>query len=419
MAWPDYSIYLVEDVNNRNDIAGTVLGFSIEQVAEAGQMGRGNAVIELDNQDGRYTPYNGGTYSDVDWFSAAIEITVGTYPTSILSYLFAGMIVGFDLVDDGINSKVRLSVADAFSIGGRTAIVDRTVTGTTTGLADFIETYWSGTYGEVQLPTLGAGAGAEPYDDDAGPTALEIDYKLADVPQTAAMDEMNAAVLPAGPGVAFPTRLFLPDPGFPLLWHFTSADQLHRGTAFDTTFTFTESPAVGELPYARLERGYNIDEVTNSAQVTGAFSGATQQTAQNTSSIDKYGARNRQYTTADPTDAQALQTAQAWTSKFSETDFVAQRILVTRAMVADKVGDDSSPWLFLLDCRKGWWNPATVTYTPTGGSERTDEVLITARTIEATPSDTTVMLTLRPLANYWAFTLDSAILGVLDVNRLG
>ncbi len=228
MAWPDYSIYLVEDVNNRNDIAGTVLGFSIEQVAEAGQMGRGNAVIELDNQDGRYTPYNGGTYSDVDWFSAAIEITVGTYPTSIQSYLFAGMIVGFDLVDDGINSKVRLSVADAFSIGGRTAIVDRTVTGTTTGLADFIETYWSGTYGEVQLPTLGAGAGAEPYDDDAGPTALEIDYKLADVPQTAAMDEMNAAVLPAGPGVAFPTRLFLPDPGFPLLWHFTSADQLHR-----------------------------------------------------------------------------------------------------------------------------------------------------------------------------------------------
>ena len=419
MAWPDYSIYLVEDVNNRNDIAATVLGFSIEQNAEAGRMGTGTAVIELDNQDGRYTPYNSGTYSDVDWFSAAIEITVGTYPTSILAYMFAGMIVDFDLVDDGISSIVRLTVADAFSIGGRTPIVDRTVTGTTTGLADFIETYWSGTYGEVQLPTLGAGAGAEPYDDDAGPTALEIDYKLADVATSAAMDEMNAAVLPAGPGVAFPTRLFLPDPGFPLLWHFTSADQLHRGTAYARTFTFTESPAVGELPFRRLKRGYGIDQVTNSAQVTGAFSGATEQTEQNTSSIEKYGARNRRYTSADATDAQAQQTAKAWTSKFSDTDFVAEEIQVTRAMVADKVGDDSSPWLFLLDCRQGWWNPATVTYTPTGGSQRTDEVLITARTIQASPSDTSVTLTLRPLANYWAFTLDSAILGVLDVNRLG
>jgi hypothetical protein len=419
VAWADYSVYLLEDVLNRNDIAGTVLGFSIDQVAEAGQMGRGNAVIDLDNSDGRYTPNNGGTYSDVDWFSAAIEITVGTYPSSIDAYLYAGMIVGFDLVDDGITSRVRLTVADAFSIGGRTPIADRTVSGTTTGLADFIETYWSGTYGEVQLPTLGAGAGAEPYSDDPGPTALEIDYKLADVPQGAAIDEMNAAVLPAGPGVAFPTRLFLPDPGFPLLWYFSSADKLHRGTTFATEFTFTEDASTGELPFRGLKRGYGIDQVTNSAQITGAFSGATQQTDQNTTSIDAYGARNRQYTTADPTDADALATAEAWVTKFGETAFIAQEIQVTRAMVADKVSDTAAEWLELLDCRKGWWNPASVTYTPTGGTERTDGVLITGRRIEASPSDTTVTLTLRPAANYWYFTLDSAALGILDVNRLG
>jgi len=422
MAWTNYSVAVgYHDPNWTviEDFVDRCLGFSIDQNADAGQMGTAVVFVELDNNDGWLTPNNGGAYEDLPWFSAVLRMSasVSSFPTP----MFAGMITGFDLLDDGINSTVRLTAVDAFTIGGRSAVEQRATGTTYTGLGTMLSQIWGEYYGPVVMPAAGHPQGAVVSDAlDPAPAALELDYRLDNLPAGAAMDEVNANVLPAGPGVIIPTEFEPGTPsGIPAYWYFTPADKLHRGDTNLTTFAFAENAANGELPFRALRRGYNIDQVTNSAQITPTATGGTQQTATDTTSIDSYGARNRQYTTADASNSQAQSTADNWVKRFAGVEFVAQELQVTEAMVTRQLGTNVSEWLDLLDVRKGWWNPATVTYTPTGGSERTDKVLITSRRIEATPADTTVTLTLRPLANYWSFTLDSATLGVLNTNRLG
>ena len=96
----------------------------------------------------------------------------------------------------------------------------------------------------------------------------------------------------------------------------------------------------------------------------------------------------------------------------------AAALQVSDSMVQSR-NADVAKWRGLLDVTVGWWNTGSVTYTPTGGSSRTDQVVIAGRTIDATPADTTVTLKLRPQAIYLAFILDDTERGVLDLNKLG
>ena len=59
------------------------------------------------------------------------------------------------------------------------------------------------------------------------------------------------------------------------------------------------------------------------------------------------------------------------------------------------------------------WHPVQITYTPTGGSQTTADCVISGRTINATPKQTTIILDLLPAVDYQSFRLDSPIIGVL------
>ena len=105
--------------------------------------------------------------------------------------------------------------------------------------------------------------------------------------------------------------------------------------------------------------------------------------------------------------------------RFSNIHFQARKISVQSATLADTNSGSKEELAQLLDVRYGLWQNATITYTPTAGSQVTDNCVIAGRSIQAVPGRTTITLDLLPAQDYQSFVLDSDTLGVLDTNRLG
>lgn len=432
-----YTITL-ERYGDTLDITDRVTGGDVAQIVTLGQMGTGSASVTVNNHDGEFTPGNGGTY-DVDLFGYAliIEATITTtrYGTRTAE-LFHGLVVGFDLADNGVNSTVRLDAADVFTVAGR-APVDASInipggTQIFLSLATASDAILNGftTGGTEYLPAV-------PFPDFGAPTPTIAWYVNAtDAPswtatilegltEVAASDVLNNTLMPSGPGVAYPTTLEID--ASPRAFYYVADRHLIKdsGTALNDRreFGFSEDfGSVFDLPFRDLVRGYSTDAMTNTAQIKRAAAGAVTQTATDSASVTKYGTRGRQYSeVVNTSDTAALNTANLWANRTSTPRFVARSLTVTAGMVREKCADEyaGSTWEDLLDMRTGQWNPATITYTPTGGTSTTEAVMVAGRRIMFTPSDTTVTLDLLPLADYAALVLDDDLLGLLDTDRLG
>ena len=55
----------LEQYSNNIDVTTRTLGARVAQSVEVGKMGHGEATIEIDNNDGAFTPFNNGTYADL------------------------------------------------------------------------------------------------------------------------------------------------------------------------------------------------------------------------------------------------------------------------------------------------------------------------------------------------------------------
>ena len=73
----------------------------------------------------------------------------------------------------------------------------------------------------------------------------------------------------------------------------------------------------------------------------------------------------------------------------------------------------------LFDFGDSLYQVASTSFTATGGVYITTDQITTRRRISATPSNTTITVSMIPAADYQSFVLDSSTLGVLDQNRLG
>jgi hypothetical protein len=277
--------------------------------------------------------------------------------------------------------------------------------------------------GNCKVPTLGL-SGMLTYWQELNDASNDVPHDLPAGTYNLG-DVINNSVMPNEQTVAFPT--ILDDAGTYSAndaWIGFTVDGLARAGVYATgdVFVFTEFDPMptGQLPFRSLRRDFHVDLITNAANIT-ALNAGTEQTYSDTKSQERYGTRNRTYQTSSVDDAQALRTAQLWVNRYSydETfDMTAAVLQVSDSMVQSRTGDVAK-WRGLLDVTVGWWNTASVTYTPTGGSSRTDEVVTVGRTIDATPADTTVTLRLRPQSVYLAFILDDTERGVLDLNKLG
>jgi hypothetical protein len=419
------------------DFSSRTAGLTVTQRLQRGALGYGNAAITLRNNDGELTPNAGGTYDSVDWFSQLVRLTAtvtdGTFSETVP--VFTGTIEDFDVLDDGVTSNVAISCLDFMAISGRSPAADisayygpdtlsasgafRTMYhGSPGGLVPGVELgLYGGTTARISTPAVNTGTIQQYYIPLGNVTVGEV---------------VNDSILPIEICHAWPTELkfagetgAIYDPDYVV--YFSSADMTRTSTSTadkraPIQFEFVENPAGNQLIANRIGAGYTFKEMRNYANVEGTFTGATKQIAESSSSISKYGQSAVGFRNAATfTDAQSSEAATRWANRFDDVGYTVDRLTLKASTVTARCANAAyERFADLLDIRSGLWNVATVEYTPTGASTAvTDVSVLYGRTINATPSDTTITCELVPASNYQSFVLDSGTLGVLDTNRLG
>jgi hypothetical protein len=430
--------YITGGVSTTLDFTNRCQGFKITQKADVGTFGSGNCQITLRNDDGALTPGAGGTYTDLDWFNTALWIHADvTGDETSATFLFEGIVTDIEFFDDGTNSTVRITANDAFSIGGRTPIdADLSIPGATTiftSARTAIEALYNGyTSGGTEyipksiFPDLGNSNGAEINMFTASSVASWTPQILDDLTNQTPADIINNSVMPSGPCAAWPTLMSMQggSGGSVEYQAYIVEKDLTKDTGTGSqdlrTFPFAENPGTGELPFRNLVRSFNVEALTNSAQLVRSTAGATVQTSQDSPSVAKYGARNRAYITTNQNDSDTTDAAYRWSHRFSQSRFTPLRLEITDRMAESLADADDDLWEDLIDVRTGLWSIATVEYTPAGAATSTTDVcVIVGRSFNGTPSQVTLTLDLVPAQDYQSFVLDSDTLGVLDTNRLG
>jgi len=436
----------VPGVQSPVDFTNRATGFSSRLRADIAELGSASCTITLDNNDGELTPGGGGTYSSWDWHSKAVFIsaTVGAHTPTI----FHGLVTDFRLDDDGVNSFVQIVAQDFMTVGGRAVQTQESEYGYSALVGDAITYTFDRTlvdfgsgpvldFSGVPMPQWGlpykftfvkeyplrtdADTGADPY--------VTGDERVAS-------DWLQTAVMPFGPAVAWPTRIYAQGPTFPVPQYTTARYEFYSMshslvTETRYTYKFAENTASGELPFRNLQRGWTVDELITKAKITGVAavsSGSSTHTAEvtNTDAESLYGERAVQFTDIMLSDGLAIEggadgqvqrIAERYANARSQSKFVVQSLQVTSKMCDSHVGGSSASeqmWAELLDSFSGMWQVATVEFTPAGTSTTiTEPVVIWARQIDATPEDVRVTLSFYPVQYTCGFLLDDDVLGVL------
>lgn len=419
------------------DLTSRTYSATCSTSCKPGQFGRGRAAFDFLNNDGAMTPGAGGTYSSVNWFGTAIRITCVTTVAGTQT-AFAGIITDFQLTDDGVNSYVRITAVDGFSIGGTAITTVATGTTIVAGTTDYwINSFYNGNSSYINnagMPKLGATA-SDVYATNVGQSAIGMGTKNWSASGRAS-DFVNNSIMPAGPNFAWPTRI--ESSASNTRYFYNVADLYPIRSNPTLTFTFAENPGTGELPILNLVRGFDSDDLLNVASISTlpiVADGSTYSTTQtNTASQALYGTRAITMTSMmagaiTGTNSQesgqnrAAQTvAQRWANTYSDSDFVALSLEVTDSSLTGNgtTGTTSvTAWNYLLDVTTALLQLTRVYYQPTGAASETTDTLITVgRTIVFTPSDVRIKVDFM-VADRSAFILDNTYLGVLDQNRLG
>lgn len=412
-----------------SDLTSRCLGFSIDQQTDVARMGTGNAVMTFNNNDGNMTPGNPDSglnppyYTTWDWHARGVFIsaTISNGTSSETVQVFHGVVTSFDLVDNGINSTVTIAAADAFQVAGRQAPFTYTMSNSNT--ADQLDDMTDPALllNATEMPTLGL-ATMKTIWTAKNPAASNISHDLpASAGSQVLGDLISNAVLTNGQTTAIPTIL---DTTGADSWAGFTFDQLNRDwssgdLADPIKFTDSIPLGAGELPFRAVKRAHQLGNMTNAAEFVAYAGSGTAQTATDTASQQLYGTRSRSYTTTAVDDAAALAAAQNWVSRFATMDLNVDVLELSTGMIEGHLADAYfADWAKFVNV-ENWWNLARVEYTPTGGNQQTEDVLIVGRRFDATPNDCAVTLTLRPADRYLSFILDDATYGVLDQNRLG
>jgi len=441
-AWKFY----LQQYGHSIEVTDRTLGAHINQDVRVGSVSRGTALIDIDNNDGAFTPFNGGTYSDLDAYSYAliIEAVVESPSGSTTCQVFGGVVSDFVLLDDGRNSTVQIEAVDPLTLAGRSKVeflnldplqyVFRVNLGVTYILNGYVEPVTGSTIFEpVDAPRLGA-AQTNYLVSGADVQTVEPIIEFYGYDGFTVADLLNAALLPINPGVMFSQNLsFVTDSGAETVRYNTNIFDGSKmpKTSWRKDFVFDHNPTGTELPFFGINRGYNVDDMVNSAQITRAdpvqFGGADTETKtyESTESVQRFGRRNISYSKVairwdDTTEnfgvlePGAQQTAERWANMYDTPRFTTKSFRASTKQVEAKADNTAYlQWANYLDSRYGLWNTAKIVYTPTGGSERTDNIVVAGRTINISPADSTITVHCLPMQDNMNFILDDTQLGKL------
>lgn len=166
---------------------------------------------------------------------------------------------------------------------------------------------------------------------------------------------------------------------------------------------------IGYQQFSRIGLGMNF---MNNVTVTPQ--GGAEQISENSASVALYGSSYYSVESVDATNAQAKGLSE-WLSN-SQSDPTALRFELSfddRSQanvnsVQKFLTDERTSLSFLIDYQ-----------VPGSGSITQTRAVVEGYSVDITPSDSTFRVYFSPLAYYQFFTLDSAVLGVLNTSRLG
>jgi hypothetical protein len=410
------------------EITSFVQGFITTSKIEIGRPSTLNAVLTLDNDEGDFTPAEGGgtgTYASTNWLTVGIRITQQTNPDTTLSFI--GIITDFKIVDNGTNSTVQIIANDWLNVAaGEAANITESLTGTDP--TQIINDLLNGIVGAgVVFPNFGqSGASLTPVQSYAA-AGVNWNVGRAAASSVTAIDYIVVDILAAIPAIMIPssitTNTFPATAIYFNYEYFTRS--ITRKTAERYEFDFSESPTGTTLPFVNIAPGFDFDGLTTIAEVQSGITGVTSQTSTSGTS-SSYGTRSRYYSgTGNLYESDfdvyggALQVAEFWTKRQADTRYVPRQLTTSVELIEDRNSTAAATPTANLLSIKGVWQPCAITYTPTAGSQVTANCVISGRTIQAVPGRTTITLDLLPAQDYQSFVLNSSTLGVLDTNRLG
>ena len=397
-----------------------VLSMQIDQQVDVNVIGRGVCRITLLNKDGALTPGGGGIYGTTDWFAQGVFVAclTNTGGADTTHQVFHGIVIDFDLQDDGVYSTVTITAQDGLSVAGRTENVALPAAITTNysvvAPASLGNGYASGY--SLNYPRLGASTATAAWtnlatSDPTVTTTTSLYSTAADLLQTAVIPSVNDvmwATTITGTTTATYTTVSIPNTN-------------SRAVANQTDFEFDPASGVSgsKLPFDvfTFQQGFNNDTLITGASIKGSFGGATTQTSTATT-VNTYGNRTSAYlATYVETDTAASTMATKLVNRYGTSRFTPISLQLSATLVKRLAADAAvSKWRHLLDVEKGFWQRAKITWTGSGAASQTAYCVIKGRRISVTPADTVVTLTLGNWADNHAFILDT---DQLNVDRLG
>jgi hypothetical protein len=406
-----------------SDFTSRVMSMNIRQTVDVNVIGRGQAVFTLLNKDGALTPGGGGTYSSTDWFAQGVFITAltNTGGADTSTAVFHGVVVDFDLQDDGVYSTVTITAVDGLSIGGRTRNVALPVA-LTTNYSSAADAALGGGFAvgyAINYPRLGASAALSAHLNLSSSNPLvTIDTSV----YSTAADMWQTALIPSVNDVMWATVIIGTVTAF---YNVRSvADDNTRATVYRTDFVFDPSSAVSgtDLPFAAdtFTQAFNNDTLITTAQIQGSYAGATTDTSTATT-VNTYGDRTVAFTDCWVADSTAsAREATLLTNRYSTSRFNPVSLSLSASMVKARSADAAhAKWYTLLSIADGLWQKATVTWQGSGAAQQTANCVIYGRTINVTPSDTVVTLGLKNWIDNHGFILDTDTLGGTPVYDSG
>ena len=401
------------------DFTSRIMSMSISQQVDVNEIGRGQCVITLLNKDGALTPGGGGTYSSTDWFAQGVYVnaktSVGAGDTSI--DVFDGVIVDFDLVDDGVYSTVTIVALDGLTVAAKT--VGSQIANATFNYKQAYDALVD--RNGIVFPRLGRtnAEGIVTYEWSASTWTVVQNSGDTIYPSTYA-DALQTYLIPTVSDVTWPTNITAT--GTVANYNIISLGyDATRSSANRVTYTFEPSGSISgtDLPFDDdgFQQAFNNDTLINQAQIQGVSSGQTVQTSTNSSNTS-YGNRTVQYLAVlTESDQKSLDQATLLTNRYGTSRFNPVTIRTTASMVKARAADAAEgTWRKLLGIATGIWQRTEITWQGSGASSQTAYCVIKGRQINVTPQDTVVTLMLGNWADNHAFILDT---DQLDVDRLG
>lgn len=405
------------------DFTSRVMSMNINQSVDVNVIGRGVCVITLLNKDGALTPGGGGTYSSTDWFAQGVYVNASTDTggAATSTDVFDGIVVDFDLQDDGVFSTVTITALDMLTVGGKSpgpSLVSVASVDYSTALQTAIS---NSTYAGVTLylPLLSGSSFTTAGTQVGGNSTFNIKSDVA-LSWNSLADVWQSSLVPSGNDTVWATTITTLGTN-PIYAYNYNPDTNTRGTSTRVDFEFNPPASLSgsKLPFDdnEFQQAFNNDTLITQATIDANYTGSTAVTV-NSSNVTSYGNRTIAFTdTLLENSTATTNMATKLVNRYGTSRFNPVTICLSASMVKTRAADAAeTKWRSLLGISTYPWQKATITWTGSGATSQTAYCVTKARSINVTPSDTIVTL---ELGNWWdnhGFILDEDL---LDYGRLG